>query len=120
MPRASSVKLNRLRSGVGRFCFSMYKRGFASYSQTVSVVPPNRPLITFSYNALHVQTPQGISALMVLDVVKQDVSFILSLSESDPGSVEAEGGKKMDPRPRTCLICCGRDIPTPHKEKDQY
>ena len=29
LPRAAWVKLNRLRSGVGRFCSSMYKWGLA-------------------------------------------------------------------------------------------
>ena len=77
LPRAAWVKLNRLRSGVGRFCSSMYKWGLATLAncecgaseQTadhiMSQCPIHRapPKHTSGYH----RAPRGMFGLMVLD-----------------------------------------------------
>ena len=104
LPRAAWVKLNRLRTGVGRFHSSMHKWGLApspncecgASEQTVDHVLTACPI--------H-RAPHGARGLTVLD----DETRVSPLPASDPGSAAVWGRKRINPRPQSCLCltCSG-------------
>ena len=99
--RAAWVKLNRLRTGVGRFHSSMHKWGFAP--------SPNCECGASEQTAEHVLTacpihraPHGAQGLTVF-WTKLDTGLIAPLPASDSGSTAAWGSKRINPRPQSCL-----------------
>ena len=66
LPRTSSVRLNRLRTGVGRFHSSMYKWGLASSPNCeCGATEQTADHVTSSYLLHHV--PRRTQGLQVLD-----------------------------------------------------
>ena len=101
LPRAAWVKLNRLRTGVGRFHSSMHKWGLAP--------SPNCECGASEQTADHVLTacpihraPHGARGLTVLDD-ETHAGLMTSLPASDPGSAAVWGSKRINPRPQSCL-----------------
>ena len=101
LPRAAWVKLNRLRTGVGRFHSSMYKWGLAP--------SPNCECGASEQTADHVLTacpihraPHGARGLTVLN---DETRYWLNntLPASDSGSAAARGNKRINPRLQSCL-----------------
>ena len=91
LPKISWVKLNRLRSGVGRFCLSMHKWGLAPSS--------NCECGATEQTADHI-----ISQCPTRRATKKN-----SLqTTSDPDSLATKGGKRIDTRLRVGSICRGR------------
>ena len=66
LPRAAWVKLNRLRSGVGRFCSSMYKWGLAPLANCECGASEQTADHITSQCPIH-RAPRGMFGLMVLD-----------------------------------------------------
>ena len=66
LPRAAWVKLNRLRSGVGRFCSSMYKWGLAPLANCECGASEQTADHIISQCPIH-RAPRGMFGLMVLD-----------------------------------------------------
>ena len=66
LPRAARVKLNRLRSGVGRFCSSMYKWGLATVTNCECGAREQAADHIISQCPIHWE-PRGMFGLMVLD-----------------------------------------------------
>ena len=66
LPRAAWVKLNRLRSGVGPFCLSMYKWGLAPLTNCECGAREQTADHIISQCPIH-RAPRGIFSLMVLD-----------------------------------------------------
>ena len=66
LPRAAWVKLNRLRSGVGRFCSSMYKWGLAPLANCECGASEQTAHHIISQCPIH-RAPRGMFGLMVLD-----------------------------------------------------
>ena len=66
LPRAAWVKLNRLRSGVGRFCSSMYKWGLAPLANCECGASEQIADHIISQCPIH-RAPRGMFGLMVLD-----------------------------------------------------
>ena len=107
LPREAWFKLNRLRTGVGRFHSSMHKWGLAP--------SPNCECGTSEQTADHVLTacpihraPHGARGLTVLDDETLITSLpasglITSLPASDSGSAAVWGSKRINPRPQSCL-----------------
>ena len=101
LPRAAWVKLNRLRTGVGRFHSSMHKWGLA--------LSPNCECGASEQTADHVlrawpiqRAPHGARGLTVLDDETR-CCLMTSLPASDPGSAAVWGSKRINPRPQSCL-----------------
>ena len=108
LPRAAWVKLNRLRTGVGRFHSSMHKWSLAS--------SPNCECGASEQIADHVLTAcpihralHGARGLTVLD--DETRCWLTALPASDSGSTAASdsvstaawGSKWINPRPQSCL-----------------
>ena len=66
LPKAAWVKLNRLRSGVGRFCSSMYKWGLAPLANCECGASEQTADHIISQCPIH-RAPRGMFGLMVLD-----------------------------------------------------
>ena len=66
LPRAAWVKLNRLRSGVGRFCASIYKWGLAPQANCECGASEQTADHIISQCPIH-RAPRGMFGLMVLD-----------------------------------------------------
>ena len=66
LPRAAWVKLNRLRSGVGRFCSSMYKWGLAPLANCECGASEQTADHIISQCPIH-RAPRGMFGLIVLD-----------------------------------------------------
>ena len=66
LPRAAWVKLNRLSSGVGRFCSSMYKWGLAPLANCECGASEQTADHIISQCPIH-RAPRGMFGLMVLD-----------------------------------------------------
>ena len=110
LPRAGWVKLNRLRTGVGRFHSSMYKSGLAP--------SPNCECGASEQTADHVltacpihQAPHGARGLTVLDD-ELDAGLMTSLPASDSGSAAIWGSKRINPRPQSCLCLTWSGYPS--------
>ena len=95
LPRAAWVKLNRLRTGIGRFHSSMHKWGLAP--------SPNCKCGASKQTADHVltacpihQAPYGARGLTVLDDETRCWLLI-------HGSAAVWGSKRINPRPQSCL-----------------
>ena len=94
LPRISWVRLNRLRTGIGRFHSSMYKWGLAS--------SPNCKCGSTEQTADHVissclihHVPGETLGLQVLD----DETRCWHNPPSNLGSAAARDGKRISPRP---------------------
>ena len=110
LPRAAWVKLNRLRTGVGRFHSSMHKWGLAP--------SPNCKCGASEQTADHVLTacpihrpPHGAQGLTVLDDETR-CWLNTSLPASDSGSTAAWGSKRISPRPQSCLCLIWSGCPS--------
>ena len=117
LPRAAWVKLNRLRTGVGRFHSSMHKCGLAP--------SPNCECGASEQTADHVLTmcpihraPHGARGLTVLD---DETRCWLNniLPASDPGSAAVWGSKRINPRPQSCLCLAWSGCPS-NDDDDEY
>ena len=101
LPRAAWVKLNRLRTAVGRFHSSMHKWGLAP--------SPNCECGASEQTADHVlKRALYIGHHMEHEVwrfwmTKLDAGLMTSLPASDPGSAAVWGSKRINPRPQSCL-----------------
>ena len=107
LPRAAWVKLNHLRTGVGKFHSSMHKWGLAP--------SPNCACGTSEQTADHVLTacpihwaPYGARGLTILD---DETRCWLNntLRASDSGRAAVWGSKRINPQPQSCLClaCSG-------------
>ena len=110
LTRAAWVKLNRLRTDVGRFHSSMHKWGLAP--------SPNCECGTSEQTADHVLTacpihraPHGARGLTVLDD-ELDAGLIISLPASDSGSAAVWGSKRINSRPQSCLCLTWSGYPS--------
>ena len=109
LPRAARFKLNRLRTGVGRFHSSMHKWGLAPL--------PNCECGASEQTADHVLTacpihraPHGARGLTVLD--DETRGLMTSLPASDSGSAAVWGSKRINPRPQFCLCLTRSGYPS--------
>ena len=110
LPRAAWVKLNRLRTGVGRFHSFMHKWGLAS--------SPNFECGASEQTADHVLTacpihraPHGARGLTVLD--DETRCWLNDITAaSDPGSGAVWGSKRINPRPQSCLCLAWSGYPS--------
>ena len=114
---SSTVKLNRLRTGVWRFHSSMHKWGFAP--------SPNCGCGASEQTANHVQTacsihraPYGARGLTVLDYETR-CFLITSLPASDSGSAAAWGNKRINPRPQSCLCLTRSGYPLNNDDRSK-
>ena len=122
LPRAAWVKLNRLRTGVGRFHSSMHKWGLAP--------SPNCECGASEQTADHVLTacpinraPHGARGLTVLDDETRcwlnDITARHHKStEPDPGSAAVWGSKRINPRPQSCLCLAWSGCPSNDDDDD--
>ena len=108
--RAAWVKLNRLRTGVGRFHLYMHNWGLAP--------SPNCECGASEQTADHVLTvcpihraPHGTQGLTVLDD-QLDAGLITPLPASDLGSAAVRGSKRINPRPQSCLCLTWSGCPS--------
>ena len=99
-PRVAWVKLNRLRTGVGRFHSSMHKWGLA--------LSPNCECGASEQIADHVLTAclihrasYGARGLTVLD--DETRCWLNEPLPADSGSAAVWGSKRINPRPQSCL-----------------
>ena len=107
LPRAAWIKLNRLRTGVGRFHSSMHKWGLApspicecgASEQTADHVLTACPI--------H-RAPHGARGLTVLDDETRCCLHDMAPA-SDPGSEAVWGSKRINSRPQSylCLTWSG-------------
>ena len=117
MPRAAWVKLNRLRTGVGRLHLSMHKWGLAP--------SPNCECGVFEQTADHVLTacpihgtPQGARGLTVLDD-ETESGLTPSLPPSDSGSAAAWVNKRINSRLQSCLCLTWSGYPSNDEEEEK-
>ena len=110
LPRAAWAKLNRLRTGVGRFHSSMHKWGLAP--------SPNCECGASEQTADHVLTacpihraPHGAQGLRFW-MTKLDAGLITPLPASDSGSAAACRSKRINPRPQSCLCLTWSGCPS--------
>ena len=116
LPRAAWVKLNRLRTGVGRFHLSMHKWGLApspncecgASEQTADHVLTARPI----YRAPH--GARGLTFWMT----KLDAGLITPPPASDSGSPAVWGSKRINPRPQSCLCLTWSRCPSNDDDND--
>ena len=101
LPRAAWVKLNRLRTGVGRIHSSVHKWGLAP--------SPNCECGASEQTADHVLTacpihraPHGVRGDGFW-MTKLDSGLITPLPASNSGSATVWGSKRINPRPQSCL-----------------
>ena len=80
LPRAAWVKLNHLRSGVGRFCSSMYKWGLAPLENCECGASEQTADHIISQCPIH-RAPRGMFGLMVLD--DETRCWLKSLTDND-------------------------------------
>ena len=97
LPRAAWVKLNRLRSGVGRFCSSMYKWGLAPLANCECGASEQTADHIISQCPIH-RAPRGMFGLMVLDDETRCWLKPHTLSIW-PKQFGGQGGKRINPRP---------------------
>ena len=122
LPRAAWVKLNRLRTGVGRFYSSMHKWGLAP--------SPNCECGASEQTSDHVLTaclihraPHGARGLTMDDgtrfwMTKLDAGLMTLLPASDPGSAAVWGSKRINPRPQSCLYLAWSGYPLNDDDDD--
>ena len=97
LPRAAWVKLNRLRSGVGRFCLFMYKWGLAHLANCECGASEQTADHIISQCPIH-RAPRGMFGLMVLD--DETRCWLKSLTVSIwPKQFGGQGGKRINPWP---------------------
>ena len=97
LPRAAWVKLNRLRSGVGRFCSSMYKWGLAPLANCECGASEQTADHIISQCPIH-RAPRGMFGLMVLD--DETRCWLKSLTVSIwPKQFGGQGGGSINPQP---------------------
>ena len=101
LPRAAWVKLNCLRTGVGRFHSSMHKWGLAPSPNCECGAPEQTADLVLTACPIH-WAPHGARGLTVLDA-KPDAGLITPLPTSASGSTAAWGSKRINPRPQSCL-----------------
>ena len=95
LPRAAWVKLNRLRTGVGRFHSSMHKWGLApSPNCKCGIAEQIADLLLIAY-PIH-RAPHGARGLTVLDDETRCWLNNITAS-SDPGSAAVWGSKRINP-----------------------
>ena len=116
LPRAACFKLNRLRTGVGRFHSSMHKWGLAP--------SPNCECGASEQTADHVLTmcpihraPHGARGLTVLDDETRCCLNNITAS-SDPGSAAVWGSKRINPRRQFCLCLAWSGCPSNDDDDD--
>ena len=97
LPRAAWVKLNRLRSGVGRFCSSMYKWGLAPLANCECGASEQTADHIISQCPIH-RAPRGMFGLMVLDDETRCWPKSLTVSIW-PKQFGGQGGKRINSRP---------------------
>ena len=116
LPRAAWVKLNRLRTGIGRFHSSMHKWGL--------VPSPNCECGASQQTADHVliacpihRAPHGARGLTVLD---DETRCWLNtpLPASDSGSAAVWDSKRINPWPQSCLCLTWSGYPSNDDDDD--
>ena len=97
LPRAAWVKLNRLRTGVGRFHLFMHKWGLAPSPNCECGASEQTADDVLTECPIH-RAPHGARGL-----TKLDAGLMTSLPAFDPGSAAVWGSKRINPRPQSCL-----------------
>ena len=110
LPRAAWVKLNRLRTGVGRFHSSMHKWGLAPSSNCECGASEQTADHVLTACPIH-RAPHGARGLTVLDD-ELVAGLMASLPASDPGSAAVWGSKRINPRPQSCLCLAWSGCPS--------
>ena len=101
LPRAAWVKLNRLRTSVGKFHSSMYKWGL--------VASPNCQCGASEQTADHVLISCSINRAthracgLTVSITKLNAGLTTSPPTSDSGSARAWSTKRINPRLQSCL-----------------
>ena len=101
LPRAAWVKLNRLRTVVGRFHLSMHKWGLAPSLNCECGASEQTADHVLTACPIH-RAPHGARGLTDLDD-ELDAGLMTSLPASDPGSAAVLCSKRINPRPQSCL-----------------
>ena len=101
LSRAAWVKLNRLRTGVGRFHSSIHKWGLAPSPNCECGASEKTEDHVLTACPIH-RAPHGARGLTVLNA-KLDAGLITSLPASDSDNAAVWGSKRINPRPQSCL-----------------
>ena len=101
LTRTAWVKLNRLRTGVGRFGSSMHKWGLAPWAKCECGASEQTVDHIILTSPTH-RAPQGIMDLTVLN--DESRCWLNSITASDLGDTAGWGGKRINPRSQS--ICC--------------
>ena len=116
LPRAAWVKLNRLRTGVGRFHSSMHKWGLAPLPNCECGASEQTGNHALTACPIH-RVPHGARGLTVLDDETR-CCLITPLPASDSGSAAAWGSKRINPRPQFCLCLTWSGCPSNDDDDD--
>ena len=117
LPRAALVKLNRLRTGVGRFHSSMHKWGLAPSPNCECGASEQTADYILIACPIH-RAPHGARVLTVLDD-ELDAGLITPLSASDSGNAAVWGSKRINPRPQSCLCLTWSGYPSNDDDDDE-
>ena len=102
LPRTSLLRLNRLRTGVGRFHSSMYK-WVSLHHRIANVAPLSKLQITLYLHVSYIMYQEELEVTRFW-MTQLNVGLTPSLPAFNLGSAAARDGKRINPQP--CLDLC--------------